>query len=136
MQLSVDLDEDAGVTAAHDQQRNHVQRHEMKHVVRRLLPALLETAVRDALSEVLALRFDGPEDEQLQEEANSDSPAVFFMHRSVLSSILSSFRLVERKLCVCETCGDAISALRIQAVSSILLFLRWALSESSGRRMA
>lgn len=65
VQLSVDLDEDAGVTAAHDQQGNHVQRHEMKHVVRRLLPALVETAVRDALSEVLALRFDGPEDEQL-----------------------------------------------------------------------
>lgn len=68
MQLSVDLDEDAGVTAAHDQQRNHVQRHEMKHVVRRLVPALVETPVCDTLSEVHALRFDRPEDEQLQEE--------------------------------------------------------------------
>ncbi len=68
MQLSVDLDEDTGVTAAHDQQRNHVQRHEMKHVVCRLMPAFVETPVCDALSKVHALCFDRPEDEQLQKD--------------------------------------------------------------------
>lgn len=68
VQLSVDLDEDAGVAAAHDQQRNHIQGHKMKHVVRRLVPALVKAAVCDALSEVHVLGFDRSEDEQLQEE--------------------------------------------------------------------
>lgn len=71
VQLSVDLNEDAGVAAAHDQQWNHIQSHKMKHVVCCLMPALVETAVCDTLSEVNMLRFDSSEDEQLQEERSS-----------------------------------------------------------------
>lgn len=84
VQLSVDLDEDAGVAAAHDQQRNYIQSHKMKHVVCRLLPALVKTAVRDALSEVHALGFDGPEDEQLREEETEENNAIIAVELNTL----------------------------------------------------
>lgn len=66
MLLSVDLDKDAGVTAAHDEQRDNVESDKVEHVVNRLLPSLVETPMCHALSEIHLFGFDCSEDEQLK----------------------------------------------------------------------
>lgn len=63
--LPVDLDEDACVAEAHDQQREDVEGHKVEHVVGRLLPAVLEASVGHALDKVHPLCLHRPEDEQL-----------------------------------------------------------------------
>lgn len=65
MELLIDLNEDACVAEAHDQQGEHVESDEVEHVVDRLLPSLFEAAMGHTLGEVYALGLDGPEDEQL-----------------------------------------------------------------------
>lgn len=61
------MQQDAAVTAAHHQQRDDVQRDEVKHVVNCFLPAMTEAAMRRTLSEVHQVHLDSPEDEELQE---------------------------------------------------------------------
>lgn len=48
----VDVQQDATVAAAHDQQGHHVQSDEVEHVVDSLLPVMAEAAMRHTLSEV------------------------------------------------------------------------------------
>lgn len=64
--LPSDLGEDAAVAEGHDKQREDIERHKVKHVVRRLLPAVPETPVAGALSEVGPLGLNGPKDEKLR----------------------------------------------------------------------
>ena len=64
--LPIDLDEDAGVAESHDKQGEDIQRHKVKHVVCRLLPAMLETPMGHTLSEVHSISLNGPKDEQLR----------------------------------------------------------------------
>lgn len=64
--LPIDLDEDTSVAESHDKQGEHIQRHKVKHVVCRLLPAMQETSMGHTLSEVHSISFNGPKDEQLR----------------------------------------------------------------------
>lgn len=66
MHLSIDLGEDASVAESHDKQGEDIQRHKVKHVICRLLPAMLETSMGHTLSEVHSISFNGPKDEQLK----------------------------------------------------------------------
>lgn len=68
MLLSVDLNKDAGVTAAHDEQRDNVECDKVEHVVDCLLPSLMETPMCHTLSEINFFSFDCSEDEQLKKK--------------------------------------------------------------------
>lgn len=64
--LPIDLGEDARVAEGGDEQRENKERHKVKHVVRRLLPALPETSMSCTLSEVHAIHLHSTEDEELR----------------------------------------------------------------------
>ena len=63
--LPVDLDEDACVAEAHDEQGEDIEGDEVEHIVGGLLPAVLEASVGHTLDKVHPLRLHRPEDEQL-----------------------------------------------------------------------
>lgn len=64
--LLVDLDQDAGVAAAHDQQGDDVERDKVEHIVERFLPAVPEAAVSCTLREVHAMCSHRPKDKELE----------------------------------------------------------------------
>lgn len=97
--LPIDLGEDARVAENHNKQGENIQRHKVKHVVCRLLPAMRETSMGDTLSEVRSISFDGPKDEQLRMERVYNECTMNFMQsqKNTVCLYETNFRFVHIK---------------------------------------